>query len=75
MLKFIPDRDRRRVGVFAALTAALSERVLERGLFCCLFADAANALTNRLYPRVGYIKLAAFADIVFSEACWLGTNS
>lgn len=35
-------------GFASALTAALSQRVLDDGLWCCLFADAANALTNRL---------------------------
>ncbi len=55
-------------GYAAALTAALSQSVLERRQFCCLFADAANPLTNRLYQRIGYLKVATFADILFAEA-------
>jgi predicted GNAT family acetyltransferase len=54
-------------GYAAALTAALSQHVLERGLFCCLFADAGNSLTNRLYQRIGYVRLATYADILFSR--------
>ena len=60
-------RDLRGRGYAAALTAALSQRVLDQGQFCCLFADAANAATNRLYQRLGYLKLATFADIVFAD--------
>jgi len=52
-------------GYASALTAALSQKVLDEGLWCCLFADAANPLTNRIYQRIGYVKLAACADILF----------
>ncbi|MDZ4867174.1 MAG: GNAT family N-acetyltransferase [Alphaproteobacteria bacterium] len=55
-------------GYAAALTAALSQMVLDRGQFCCLFADAANPLTNRIYQRIGYVRVAGFADILFSDA-------
>jgi GNAT superfamily N-acetyltransferase len=54
-------------GYAAALTAALSQAVLDEGRWCCLFADAANALTNRLYQRIGYAKVGSFADIVFAD--------
>lgn len=54
-------------GYAAALTAALSQKVLDDGLLCCLFADAANPLTNRLYPRVGYTHVARFTDLLFDE--------
>jgi predicted GNAT family acetyltransferase len=54
-------------GYAAALTAALSQKVLEGGRLCCLFADAANPLTNRLYPRVGYVHVARFSDFLFDE--------
>jgi predicted GNAT family acetyltransferase len=62
---YTPPASRGR-GFAAGLTAALSQRALDDGLFCCLHADASNALTNRLYKRVGYVKLATYADIVFS---------
>jgi len=52
-------------GYAAAVTAALSQRVLDQGMFCCLFADAANPLTNRLYQRIGYVKVDTYADVIF----------
>lgn len=63
---YTPD-DQRGRGYASALTAALSARVLAHGQWCCLFADADNALTNRIYQRIGYLKVATFADILFSE--------
>jgi GNAT superfamily N-acetyltransferase len=54
-------------GYAAALTAALSQHVLDAGLFCCLSADAGNPLTNRLYQRIGYVRLATYANILFSR--------
>lgn len=64
---YTPPAERGR-GYAAALTAALSQVVLDRGQFCCLFADGANPLTNRLYQRIGYVRVAGFADILFSDA-------
>ncbi|MGH7863855.1 MAG: GNAT family N-acetyltransferase [Candidatus Binataceae bacterium] len=64
---YTPD-DRRGHGFASALTAALSQRVLAAGLWCCLFADADNALTNRIYQRIGYVRLATFADMLFVDA-------
>jgi GNAT superfamily N-acetyltransferase len=64
---YTPPSERGR-GYAAALTAALSQAVLDRGQFCCLFADAANPLTNRIYQRIGYVKVATFADVMFSDA-------
>jgi len=64
---YTPASERGR-GYAAALTAALSQAVLDRGQFCCLFADADNPLTNRIYQRIGYVKVAGFADVLFSDA-------
>lgn len=63
---YTPPKLRGR-GYAAALTAALSQNVLDDGRLCCLFADAANPLTNRLYPRVGYTHVARFTDLLFDE--------
>lgn len=52
-------------GYAAAVTATLSQRVLDEGKFCCLFADADNPLTNRIYQRIGYVKVDTYADIIF----------
>ncbi len=63
---YTPDQ-RRGHGFASALTAALSQKVLADGSWCCLFADADNALTNRIYRRIGYVKLATFADMLFVD--------
>ena len=63
---YTPDEWRGR-GYASALTAALSENVLAAGLWCCLFADADNPVTNRMYQRIGYVKVASFADVLFAE--------
>lgn len=63
---YTPD-DKRGHGYASALTAALSQKVLAGGLWCCLFADADNPLTNRIYQRIGYVKLATFADMMFAD--------
>ncbi len=64
---YTPD-DMRGRGYASALTAALSGKVLAGGLWCCLFADGDNPLTNRIYQRIGFVKLATFADMVFADA-------
>lgn len=60
-------RSLRGRGYASALTAALSQQVIDEGKWCCLFADADNPLTNRIYQRIGYRKVAEFADIHFEE--------
>ena len=51
-------RDRRGRGYAGALTAALSQRMLDEGArFCVLYTDLANPTSNALYPRVGYRPL------------------
>jgi uncharacterized protein len=60
-------RDRRGRGYGAAMTAALSQRILDKGRWCVLFADANNALTNRLYQRLGYRFQAVYSDIHFVQ--------
>lgn len=61
------DRDQRGRGYGGALTAALSQRILDSGRWCVLFADADNALTNRLYQRLGYRFQAVYSDIHFVQ--------
>ena len=42
-------------GYASALTAAVTQRLLDRGLrFCFLFADLANPTPNSIYQRIGY---------------------
>jgi predicted GNAT family acetyltransferase len=48
-------RELRGRGYASALTAALTQRLLEGGLrFCFLFTDLANPTSNSIYQRIGY---------------------
>jgi predicted GNAT family acetyltransferase len=57
--------DRRRKGYASALTAALSERLLDTYRFCFLFTDLANPTANRIYERIGYRRVCEGAEIAF----------
>jgi hypothetical protein len=47
--------DQRRHGYGSALTAALTQQLLEGGRrFCFLFTDLANPASNSIYQRIGY---------------------
>jgi hypothetical protein len=47
--------DLRGHGYASALTAALTQRLLDGGLrFCFLFTDLANPTSNSIYQRIGY---------------------
>jgi predicted GNAT family acetyltransferase len=51
-------------GYASACVGALSQRLLDRGWrYCLIFADRGNASTNRIYARLGYREIAAFATI------------
>ncbi|HST15784.1 MAG TPA: GNAT family N-acetyltransferase [Gaiellaceae bacterium] len=41
-------------GYASALTAALTQRLLERRRFCFLYTDLANPTSNSIYQRIGY---------------------
>lgn len=41
-------------GYASALTAALTEQLLERKRFCFLYTNLANATSNSIYQRIGY---------------------
>jgi len=60
-------RDRRGNGYASALTAWVSQRILEGGRrFCVLYTDATNPVSNAIYPRVGYRLLTELEDVNFS---------
>ena len=51
--------DLRGRGYASALTAALTQRLLDSGLrFCFLFTDLANPTSNSIYQRIGYRAVA-----------------
>ncbi len=58
-------------GYATALTAALSQRLLDGRLFaggrrfCFLYTDLANPTSNAIYERIGYRRVAESAEIVF----------
>ena len=53
-------------GYATALTAELSQRLLDSGRrFCFLFTDLANPTSNAIYERIGYVRVAESAMIAF----------
>ena len=61
--------EERGKGYASAGVAALSQRLLDRGWrYCLIFADRANPTTNRIYQRLGYREVAAFATIGLTRA-------
>jgi len=54
-------------GYASALTAALTQRLLDSGLrFCFLFTDLANPTSNSIYQRIGYEPVSDFDHWSFS---------
>ena len=63
---FTPPDERRR-GYGSALTAALTQQLLDGGRrFCFLFTDLANPTSNSIYPKIGYRPVADFKDFQFA---------
>jgi uncharacterized protein len=58
-------------GYATALTAEVSQRLLDGRLFeggrrfCFLYTDLANPTANAIYERIGYVRIAESAEIVF----------
>jgi uncharacterized protein len=58
-------------GYATALTAELSQRLLDGRRFeggrrfCFLYTDLANPTANAIYERIGYVRIAESAEIVF----------
>ena len=58
--------DLRGRGYATALTADLSQRLLDSGRrFCFLYTDLANPTSNRIYERIGYRRVCESAEIRF----------
>lgn len=59
----------RRKGYASALTAGLSQRLLDLGKkFTALFTDLANPTSNSIYQRIGYRPICDFDCYQFSAA-------
>lgn len=60
--------EERGKGYASACVAALSRRLFDRGWrYSLVFANRENAITTRLYPRLGYQEIAAFISISFRD--------
>lgn len=65
--------DLRGHGYATALTAELSQRLLDGDLFdggrrfCFLYTDLANPTSNAIYERIGYVRAAESAEILFER--------
>jgi predicted GNAT family acetyltransferase len=59
--------ERRSHGYATALTAALSQRLLDSGKrFTALFTDLANPISNSIYQKIGYRPVCNFSEYIFS---------
>jgi len=55
-------------GYAASVVAELSQFLLKRGnKFTCLFADAENPVSCRIYKKIGYYDLYVFDQINFFD--------
>jgi uncharacterized protein len=55
-------------GYGEALTAALSQQILDEGArWCFLFTDANNATSNAVYRRVGYVHTGDWHELVLTR--------
>jgi predicted GNAT family acetyltransferase len=53
-------------GYASALVAELSSRLLAGGRrFCFLYTDLANPTSNKIYERIGYVRVCDSAEIEF----------
>jgi GNAT superfamily N-acetyltransferase len=60
--------ERRGRGYGSALVGAVTLGILQRGEQACLFADADNPTSNRIYVRLGYRELGRVATYERSKA-------
>ena len=53
-------------GYATSCVAALSQQILDSGReFCCLFAQLSNPTSTGIYEKIGYARVAEWADIAF----------
>jgi predicted GNAT family acetyltransferase len=58
----------RRKGYATALTAALSQRLLDEGFaFTALFTDLANPVSNSIYQKIGYRPVCDLDEYIFGK--------
>lgn len=58
----------RKKGYASAVVAGISQQMLnEKYSFCCLYTDASNPTSNKIYEAVGYEKVADSHHFIFEE--------
>jgi GNAT superfamily N-acetyltransferase len=57
----------RRHGFASAVTAMVTERLLDRGARVMLYTDASNATSNAIYQALGYQFVDELVDVRFDE--------
>ena len=62
---YTPDSQRGR-GFGSALTAFVSQVLLDRGFQVCLYTDLANPTSNKIYAAIGYLPVTDLARIEFT---------
>jgi len=62
---YTPPEFRKR-GYATALVGCLSQRLLDSGYrFCFLYTDLSNPISNKIYERVGYLRVGQAIDVDF----------
>lgn len=58
----------RKNGFGSAVVAGVTRRMLKAGYqFCCLYTDASNPTSNKIYESVGYKKVSDSNHYIFSD--------
>jgi hypothetical protein len=61
--------EHRRHGYATACVAVLSQQQLDAGQqYCCLYTDLANATSNGIYQKIGYVPVIDCAYYAFGQA-------
>jgi len=62
---YTPKHLRRR-GFASALTARLSDKMLEEKRYCVLYTDLSNPTSNKIYQNIGYREVAQSKYVLFT---------
>lgn len=59
-------KEERSKGYARTCVYLLSKKILEEGAkFCVLYTDAKNPISNHVYEKIGYNKIAEQVELVF----------
>ena len=57
--------EHRSKGYATSLVSVMSQHLLEQHRYCFLFTDAVNSISNRIYHKIGYVRVADLRDYNF----------